>query len=72
MTKKSLKQYRYEITVKTCRWCDTGGLDAEDIQHYDHEGGWPVMGFTENQWLYIICPGCEYEWALWKLGVVRG
>jgi len=26
---------------------------------------------TVKFWLYVTCPKCKYEWALWKLGVPR-
>lgn len=46
-------------------------LSTLPIEHYDHDGGWPVLGFKERQWLYVTCPRCGYQWALWKLGVSR-
>jgi hypothetical protein len=42
------------------------------ISYYEHEGGWNVDGFGgKKQWLYKVCPKCESEWALWKLGVPK-
>ena len=33
-----------------------------------HEGGILVLGMG-RQWVYIHCPKCGYDWALWKLGM---
>ena len=73
----TLEWYRGQITQKTCD-CKTRmelkapvDLSHLPIEHYDHDGGWRVLGFKERQWLYITCPKCSYQWALWKLGVSR-
>jgi hypothetical protein len=34
---------------------------------YDHDGGYPVYGYKEKQWLYTECPKCDYQWALAKI-----
>jgi len=52
-----------------CRSC--GEQLPATIEHYPHSGGWEVWGFREKQWLYVACPNCGYDWALWKLGVPR-
>lgn len=49
---------------------DCGGW-LGPIEHYDHSGGWVVAGFEKKQWLYKTCQKCMYQWALWKLGVLR-
>jgi hypothetical protein len=41
------------------------------IQAYPHDGGWKVKGSPGLWWVYIVCPECEYEWAIYKLGVPR-
>jgi hypothetical protein len=47
------------------------------IKGYPHSGGWKVPSVAGDPdedglfWLYIRCPKCGYEWALWKLGVSR-
>lgn len=53
-----------------CRWC-AHTLQGEPVHYYEHSGGWTVAGFDKAQWLYIVCPHCGYQWALWKLGVER-
>jgi hypothetical protein len=53
-------------------WCNFHGLKGTLIKMYSHENGWQVDGHFERQWLYITCPKCKYDWALWKLGVPRG
>jgi len=43
-------------------------IDREaEIQHYDNSAGFPVDGFPKLQWLYIVCPTCEHQWALNKI-----
>lgn len=70
--KPTLEDYRKQITRNECAdRCNFKGLKSLPIEHYDHDGGWPVEGFKEKQWLYVTCPKCGYQWALWKLGVLR-
>jgi hypothetical protein len=59
-----------------CRWC-SAELCGPVIGH-PHDGGWTVPGLPcphphsdGKWWLYIVCPKCDYQWALWKLGVSR-
>jgi len=68
--KPSLEDYRKQIKDDKCS-CGYVGLSKLRIEHYDHDGGWPVEGFEEKQWLYVTCPKCGYQWALWKLGIPR-
>jgi hypothetical protein len=68
--KPSLEDYRKQITRDECG-CGRKGLKSLPIEHYNHDGGWPIEGFKEKQWLYVTCPKCGYQWALWKLGVPR-
>jgi len=65
-----LESYRAQITKTKCT-CGFEGLDKLPIEYYPHSGGWPVAGLSKNQWLYVTCPDCDYQWALWKLGVPR-
>jgi len=67
--KMTLHDYAKMVEGVTCRFCET--KLSTKIHAYDHEGGWLVDGFHHRQWLYAICPGCEYQWALWKLGIPR-
>jgi len=67
----TLEDYKKMIKETKCRWCHAD-LSNQPIEHYDHEGDWEVKGFKEKQWLYVTCPKCKYQWALWKLGVSRG
>jgi len=64
------KKFREQITDPRCL-C---GFDLSDepIRYYGpHSGGWKVEGESEPQWLYIVCPKCGWQAALWKLGVPR-
>lgn len=44
---------------------------ADHLEYYDHDGGWTVRSFDKKQWLYLHCPRCNYDWAIWKLGYPR-
>ena len=48
-----------------CRICDRT-LPC-DISFYPHPDGWTVEGFDTKLWLFVTCPFCDYDWALWKL-----
>lgn len=57
-----------------CRWC--GKELCGPVIGYPHDGGWLVPGLASREangrwWLFLVCAGCNYEWALWKLGVAR-
>ena len=65
-----LEDYQKLLKGKKCRWCGTP-LEDLPIEHYDHDDGWEVEGFERRQWLYVVCPKCGYQWALWKLGITR-
>jgi len=49
-----------------CPTCGTE-LDFHRLKYYDHSDGQCVDGFPQRQWLYVECPGCEYQWAINKL-----
>lgn len=66
----TLDDYREQIKRTKCD-CGFEGLHFLPIEHYPHNGGWHVHGFNGKQWLYVVCPKCDYQWALWKLGVPR-
>lgn len=63
---RTLEEYRGWITIKRClcAWCDAPL--RRELSHCDHDGGLPVIGFAQHQWLYIVCVR-GHEWALWKL-----
>ena len=66
----TLNDYRKQIQEDKCS-CGFEGLKDLPIEHYPHSAGWIIDGFAEKQWLYVTCPECGYQWALWKLGVPR-
>ena len=51
-----------------CRWCGSS-LKNGEFKMYSHPEGWAVVGEDKKQWIYIVCLGCHYEWAIWELGV---
>lgn len=69
MLKPTVEEIRAQMTVTTCSHCGFEGIDKEEIKAYDHDNGWQLFGHSKRQWLWVDCPGCKYEWALWKLGV---
>jgi len=68
---KKIHDAKYGRQVCTCG----GDLTKRDIEGYPHGDGWNVYRADGTRigkfWLYIVCPKCGYEWALWKLGVDR-
>lgn len=42
-------------------------LQGSNIKSYNHDGGWRIEGCLRLQWVYVHCPTCSYDWALWKL-----
>jgi hypothetical protein len=65
----TLDEYRAMVKKTTCRWCNAPL--PETVLSYPHPNGWPVAGMEGTHWLYLECPNCSYDWALWKLGVNR-
>jgi hypothetical protein len=65
----SLDDYLLMTTKMQCRLCEIPL--PRIIDHYDHQGGWPVRGFDKKQWLSIKCDKCGTQYSLWKLGVPR-
>ena len=65
----TLQEYAALVKRKKCRWCKR--RLSSRVDHYDHAGGWEVLGFQQKQWLYVICTGCGYQWNLGKLGIPK-
>jgi hypothetical protein len=65
----TLKEYAALVKRKRCRWCRR--KLSSRVEHYDHTYGWEVHGFPQNQWLYVVCTGCGYQWNLGKLGISK-
>lgn len=66
----TLENYQKKISRNQCT-CKYIGLKELPIELYEHDSGWLVSGYKFRQWLYVTCPQCGYQWALWKLGVER-
>ena len=65
------KPFRDQITKDECRICGYKGLkDLPIVGYPNHPGGWDIND-SSYWWLFIQCPGCNYQWSLWKLGVAR-
>jgi hypothetical protein len=65
----TLDDYSELCTKHLCKWCGCCLPDTILGTDYPHPGGWPVRDLPGTYWLYKRCVRCEYEWALWKLGV---
>ena len=48
-----------------CRWCEAKLTGP--VYGYQHSGGVEVPGLKGRWWLYLKCPKCGYDWALWKV-----
>ncbi|HPF68261.1 MAG TPA: hypothetical protein PLC20_11350 [Flavobacteriales bacterium] len=44
-------------------------LRGDQVLGYPHDAGWVTD--AGRMWLYIPCPECGYEMAIWKIGVSR-
>lgn len=44
-------------------------LSGIDVETYPHGDGWKTD--IGKVWIYVTCPKCGYQWAIWKLGVSR-
>jgi len=53
------------IGTTACRWCGEP-IHPEEIRMYPHERGIRIR-HAGRQWVYLHCPKCGYDWALWKL-----
>ena len=67
----SMDRYTKQITKTRCTCGAELPTDGANLEAYAHDGGWPLDGLPGKWWLYVVCPECEYQWALWKLGVPR-
>lgn len=68
-----LRDIEREVLSKiTRKKCSCGFPIQGPLYGYAHSGGWKIRGKTFRVWLYFRCPGCRYEWAIWKLGIGRG
>jgi hypothetical protein len=54
----------------TCLSCGQP-LPAGVLEHYDHEDGWSVEGFSARQWLYFVCPACRYQTSFAKFKIEK-
>jgi hypothetical protein len=62
-----MSDYQAQIVGKVCPACKRPVPSR--IQFRDHAGGFKVDGFSQRQWLWVSCPGCSFDIALWKLGI---
>ena len=47
-------------------------LSTLPISYYvPHSAGWTIKAESVKAWLFVHCPHCNYEMALWKIGVAR-
>lgn len=69
LTTKEANPYRNQMTKRNTCGCGFVGIHDRDIYGYTHPEGWCVRNGC--YWLWIHCPKCEYDLAIWKLGVPR-
>lgn len=60
--------YLRKVVFTKCKICNCE-LKSGKIYHYRHFSGWVVPGFDKKQWLFLVCPKCQHQWSLCKLGV---
>ena len=75
MIEKKLPEWVAKVFRKKFRRlnCTCGkDISKELIRYYTpHEGGYEIPFEKEKCWLYVHCPKCEQDLAIWKLGVKR-
>jgi hypothetical protein len=69
ITASLARKYRVAFRINVCD-CGFNSLKDLPLRYYPHSAGWNVQGLG-SVWLYVQCPQCHYQWALWKLGVDR-
>jgi len=57
-----IKKYKYCVFSCTCKT----RIDNPNFEGYTHSGGF-ADSTGSRWWMYIICPGCKYAWAINKL-----
>lgn len=65
----TLEDYARLVREKCCVGCKRPFTLPIKIEHYPHSDGWLVNGFEDRQWLYVTCKHCDYQSALWKIGI---
>jgi hypothetical protein len=68
LSSEAAQIYARLITRWDCVGCGFD-LHGEPVLHYGHDAGFPVEGFQETQWLFIVCSVCGYQNSLLGLGV---
>lgn len=63
------KAYISKLGITECKHCKTDLKKAIKMDYYPHGNGWKVPGLENLQWLILYCPGCNFGFSLWKLGV---
>jgi len=63
---RKMEEVRSKIERTSC-WCGYEGLDNCHVNYYEHQSGFRVG--INTYWMFIRCPKCHHDWALWKLGV---
>jgi hypothetical protein len=67
---KESQFFRDQMDRRASCFCGFRGLHELPILGYgDHPGGWTIRG--KKYWLYVHCPSCGWDGAIWKLGVKR-
>ena len=64
--KPTLGYYLSQLSELHCLSCNAD-LHYGEIEHYEHNGGYPLKNYKNNQWIYITCPKCEIKNSLSKL-----
>lgn len=74
LSEDQAKPFWEQMRVSRCKYCEND-LTGLPIQYFNsinaYRAGWIVEGLPHKVWLFIVCPNCKYQWALWKLGVSR-
>jgi len=65
------KQYGVVDNRATLCLCGYDLRNEPIIYYVPHSSGWTIKGENDKVWLYVKCPRCGYDMAIWKMGVPR-
>jgi len=58
------------IIGKKCVSCGkTFEIGNFELGFYEHSDGWFVKSLNKRLWIYVRCLNCDYQNAIWKLGL---
>jgi len=70
LPEEEAQRFRKQFTDTKCL-CGYDLKDEPLVYYKKHDAGWKIKGEDEKVWIYVKCPSCGYDMAIWKMGVPR-